>query len=187
VKAEERSLPEFESIEGHGSFRLEVQAGAPRGRVVVEGDDNLVAVFETRVSEGRLKLGFPSGSYQYASPLAVRVEMPSLEKLKLSGAIDSDLRGLAGDGLTVELSGSCDTTALGRVRKASIEVSGASRLSTVELETEDLDLSLSGSVQADVAASRSLRVEASGASTERYVGSPQVEASTNGASKVVPR
>ncbi|MBL8860690.1 MAG: DUF2807 domain-containing protein [Planctomycetes bacterium] len=187
ARTEVRDLSDFTRVEARGAFRLEVQAGGSASQAVLEGDDNLVALFETRVVDGALELGFPSGSYTTSKPFVVRVTAPRVESVQASGAIHVWAAGLAGERFEATLAGSCQLEARGAVRRAVLEASGAGGLDASLLEAEVVEVELSGSLQADVQATRNLRVVASGACTVRYSGAPTVESRTSGTSQVRPR
>jgi len=184
--AETRALAPFTEVRASGAFRLEIRSGAGAPSVEIEGDDNLVPLFETEVSGGTLKLQMPSGSYSSRVPLVVRVAAPSVTDLGASGAISTTVEALTGPKFEVDLAGACKLSASGAVSEFRTSSSGASEIQAFDLAADAVVLKLSGAAKADVHAAKSLRVDASGASTVRYRGEPQVESSTSGASSVKP-
>jgi hypothetical protein len=54
---ESRDLPAFDSVEVGSGIHLTVTTG-PLQKVLVEADDNVLPLVETRVSDGRLQIGF---------------------------------------------------------------------------------------------------------------------------------
>lgn len=184
--SETRAVANFTEVRASGAFRLEIRSGAAAPSVVVEGDDNLVPLFETEVSGATLKLQMPSGSYSPKVPLVVRVETPSVTDLGASGAISTTVEALTGPEFEAALAGACKLIASGAVSEFRTSSSGASEIQAFDVAADSVVLKLAGASKAHVRAAKSLRVDASGASTVRYRGEPQVESSTSGASSVRP-
>jgi len=181
-----RSVAPFDAIDASGAFELQVTAGAKTAEVVVEGDDNIVTHFVTQVSGSTLELHLESGSYEPKTPLVVRVSTPALENVQASGAIRIRATGLSGAAFRAELSGASHLRAAGTVDRAHVSSSGACKVEAFDLAAARVELELSGASKAEVSASELLDVQASGASTVRYRGKPEVKTSTSGASSVAP-
>lgn len=181
-----RTVGAFTTIDASGAFALDIHAGAAETSVVVEGDDNIVPLFVTEVSNGTLALHLPNGSYDTKVPLHVRVSTPMVQRVESSGAIQVDVVGLTGPKFDSQMSGACKLSAAGKVDLLEVHGSGAAKLEAFDVLAQDVNLHLSGATQANVNAARKLTVDASGASTVHYRGTPQVESSVSGASKVAP-
>jgi hypothetical protein len=181
-----RTVETFHSVQASGAFTLEVRSGSTAPSVVVEGDDNIVPLFVSDVSDGTLHLHLPSGSFDLKTPLFVRVEVPKLQRVEASGAIDTSVEAIAGKSFEAELSGACKLRASGTVDEFRVFGSGATRVDAFDLEGQDVRLSLSGASRGNVNAARALTVDVSGASTVRYRGTPSVESSASGASSIAP-
>jgi hypothetical protein len=181
-----RTVNTFHSVEASGAFTLEVRSGVAESTVVVEGDDNIVPLFVTEVSNDTLKLHLPSGSFNLKTPLVVRVNAQDLQGVKASGSIDTSVDAIAGKRFDAQLSGSCKLHAAGKVDEFHLSGSGSIRVDAFDLASQDVRLKLSGSSRGNVSAARLLTVDASGASTVRYRGTPSVESSASGSSSIAP-
>lgn len=182
--SETRTLSAFTEIHASGAFQLEVQSGAATASVVIQGDDNIVPVFVTQVSGDALELHLPNGSYSTNVPLIVRVSAPTVVRVKSSGAIGTRIDGVSGAKFDADLSGSCKLRAAGAVDAFAVDGSGATQIEAFELVAQNVSLDLSGSSKVDVNAALALDVTASGASTVRYRGKPEVKTSVSGAATV---
>ena len=174
--------------------------------VSVTVNENLVDRLDVGVSGNTLRISLkPDVGVTGAATMKAKVTMPELTGLDLSGASRTTLAGFNSDkSLKTEVSGASTLRGDLTCGDASFNVSGASK---VELEgsAKDLNVEASGASTADlsnfaskntvvnasgaskviVAASGSLDVEASGASTVRYTGEPaKLKTNTSGASTV---
>jgi hypothetical protein len=87
----------------------------------------------------------------------------------------------------LEVSGASHVELSGSAASLEVTVSGASDLEASGLSVVELTIDLSGASHADVTATTSLSAGASGASSLRYSGSPDVTRSdTSGASSIQP-
>jgi hypothetical protein len=202
-KMETRAVGGFTEIEVGHAIELQVTIG-PAADLVVTADDNLLPKLRTEVSGDRLSIYCDQN---YTSRLGVKVlaTVPDLNAIVGSGAarieaadIKSpkfllDLSGashceLTGDieSMEVKLSGASQATLTGSGNELKVESSGASRLSARQYVANNVNAELSGASTAEVHVKADLKVEASGASTLRYLGGPpQMNAYTTGASTVV--
>lgn len=181
-----RTVPSFTEVRATGAFRLEIRSGAAATSVVVEGDDNIVPLFETNVSGGALELHLPSGSFSPKEPLVVRVEAPSVESVGANGAITTEVEAISGPKFESRLGGACKLRLQGSSDAFRIDASGACDIEAFDLAAGTVEMSLTGSSTARVHASQRLDVSSSGASTVRYRGKPEVKTSISGSSKVTP-
>lgn len=181
-----RAVGPFTGVEATGAFRLEVRSGAAAPTVVVEGDDNIVPLFVTEASEGKLRLRLPSGSYAPSVPLVVRVAAPGITALSAFGAIDARVEGISGAEFELALTGACKTQVSGVVQAAALTLNGASLVEAFGLDAGSVKLEQTGSSTALVQARDRLAVHSSGASRVTYRGTPQVESTVSGSSTVRP-
>jgi phage shock protein PspC (stress-responsive transcriptional regulator) len=133
------------------------------------------------------------------------IEMPSLSKITLAGAVRADVSGFqskdmlaveqAGashlrlDGafskLSLELAGACRTTASGSADELELDGAGACELAAAKLQTRTADVELAGLSKARLQVTETLKADAAGACVIEYSGNPQnVDADTSGASRV---
>ena len=183
-KTEVRELPPFTAISVSGAFELEVARGAPQ-RVELVGDDNLMDRYRTTVSGETLGVR-TEGSVRPKVGPTLRVTLPALTKLEISGAVSGRLKDLAGERLTVDISGAATLTLSGAVTHLDLDMSGASKLHAETLEARHVKVSASGAGSYDVHATETLDVSVSGAATVRYRGQPNLTKDVSGVGKVAP-
>lgn len=82
------------------------------------------------------------------SDATVRVYMPALEKLRLSGAVEGSISGFEGDHLDLKASGAVEFDALsGSYNSLNIDTSGAAEIDFKNLVTTDVKVDLSGAAE----------------------------------------
>jgi hypothetical protein len=151
-----------------------------------EIDDNLldIVVFET---DGETLTIHTTENYNSKHGLKVRLSTPELTGLDLSGAATAQIDGVAAEEFDLDLSGASSATVRGSATAFSASASGASKIRCYELETKETSASLSGASSAELHATESVAVKASGASSAKYKGNPeQVSRSISGASSIQP-
>jgi hypothetical protein len=204
VKTEERKTASFGSIEMSGVGRLSVSEGKVF-KVEVRLDANLLPHYETRVQGGVLRLGFERGfAVNHLTDLEVRVTLPDLEGISLSGTADTVLVGpFSGASLAIDISGTGSVTGSidydrlsvgisgtgkaalkGKAARLRLDISGAGSFEGRDLAASTAKVGLSGSAQVELRVADSLSVDSSGASRLRYWGNPAVTAHSSGASSI---
>lgn len=178
-------------------------------RVELHGQQNILNVIETRVSNGTLHI---SVEYRYRitrySPLRIRVYMPDVRALDISGSGDitctdnfSPARlhaGISGSGnitfsgnvsdvFQANISGSGNITyaGSGTCRVADYTISGSGNIHAEWLQAEDADANISGSGDIRLYAVKTLHATISGSGDILYRGSPEVYKSISGSGKVI--
>lgn len=204
VKTESRKVSSFSAIAMTGVGELAVERG-PACSVTVSLDGNLLPHYVTSVERGVLRLGFEQGtSVRDLTRLEVRVTMPAIEALGLSGAAKAEIHpGFSGKALDLELSGAGSLVAALDHRAVTAGISGAGRLA-LSGRAEDLDLELSGTGRLDgrdftiargklgisgagsatLRATESLDADISGTGSVRYYGDPRVTQHVSGVGSV---
>lgn len=183
IQTEKREVSEFSSVKTGGAITVDIVAQRDFN-VEVEADDNLLEHIKTEVKGDTLKI-YTEGSISTRNPIRVRISMPQIESLDISGASGGTLTGVKNETLMVEASGASKIEINGEARELNVELSGASRLDAERLRSENVTVEASGASNATVAALNELTAEASGASNIRYTGEPKnVKRNISGASSV---
>ncbi len=136
-------------------------------------------------------------------PIRVKLTMPELSKIKLSGACSAEAAGFSGDRIdidlsgasdadlnldfdeiNIELSGSADLIIAGSADDLIVDMSGTSSLNALSLESKNADVTTGGVSSAKVFATRLLEVQANGASSVKYKGDPRLDIDEGRASSV---
>lgn len=211
MATEVRDVPEFDAIDfaGFGSMVIEQGAGY---EVELTGTESVLQRVDTDVRGGTLRVGQDSPwslwpFFLGPQRLEVRVVVPSLERVVVSGAGDVSIDGLEGervelglsgagtvsardvdlDRLVVELSGAGSARVSGVVDTQEVTLSGAGDYDGRDLESRNARVEVSGAGSVVVWAEERLDVRASGAGSVEYYGDPQVRSDVSGASSVTGR
>jgi len=160
--------------------------------VEIVADDNVIEHIEVSKSGGTLRIR-PEGNSQFRSAtLMVKVTMPELYKIELSGGSMADITGFSSSrGLSVSLSGGShmtgdiiagDTdfnlsggshvTLSGSADDLDVKGSGGSHFNLEAFSVSNADVNLSGGSHATVNVDGTLNVDLSGSSEVIYIGQP---------------
>lgn len=187
VITESRSVTGFERVEAGGANKVHVSYGE-RFNVELKGSSNLVPVFETKVDDETLILGYKSDVNVGDDDVEVFVTLPVLNGAALNGSGNMDIRGSfpevrsfivntrgSGD-ISVSDSFSCSTM--------EVEISGSGKARLTELQAKRANVKISGSGDTYIHAEDELEVEINGSGTVYYSGSPNVKSEINGSGQV---
>ncbi|MFM8488429.1 MAG: GIN domain-containing protein, partial [Bacteroidota bacterium] len=104
--------------------------------------------------------------------------------MDLSGAVKTQLDLSAGD-VTVKCSGAVKLELQGECKTLDIDMSGATKVLATEMSLDVCHVKTSGAGSIDVAVTKELQVDSSGASSVTYRGDPEVlKIRTSGAAEV---
>lgn len=186
ARSETRAVSGFTKVDAGGAVNIEIVAQKDFG-VAVEADDNLLANIKTEVSGDTLKI-YSEDTISPKTPINVKISMPAIEGLDLSGASSGNISSVKADALELKASGASKIRIDGATNELTADASGASTIDAESLQTQDADVEASGASRATVAASGELNVEASGASKIVYVGEPKnIKQNSSGASSVTKK
>jgi hypothetical protein len=185
-KTEKRDVADFTEVEVSGAVQLDLTVG-PATSLEVTADDNIVPHVVTDVKGGRLKV-YVDASTSTSLGVKVKATAPALNAFDGSGATKTTLTGVKGKQFKLDLSGASKCTLTGEADRLTVDCSGASNVDAAGLTAQAVDATVSGASTAEVRATKELKAEASGASTVRYVGSPdKLEKHASGASTIAPK
>jgi hypothetical protein len=172
--------------------------------IELEGQQNILDNIKREVRDGVWHIYFDK-NVREAKPVTVRITLPHLEEVGLSGSgsvkSTNHFRNLneldinvAGSGeimldydassTDLHLSGSGQIHLNGISKSLSVSISGSGDVMASDLKTEDCDVTISGSGDASVNASRELDTHISGSGDVRYSGSASVDAHISGTGEV---
>lgn len=190
----ELELDDFTEVSAGWGMRLEVERENGY-RVELRADDNVIDVIKYERTGDRLRFYLPPGTSLSGVTIEIRIGLPELEALELSGGARAALSGLelGNSGFSAELSGgsrlegeleagfvelSCSggsTVELdGEAGELELDGSGGSAFRLYGFPAEEAAVSLSGGSRAELAISDSLSVSASGGSAVYYEGDPEI-------------
>ncbi len=194
VTIETRNVSTFTGIEVGGAFNVFIKQGETI-EVKVETDAKLQEKVVTEVSGNTLQIS--SKGLRNPEKLNIYVTMPKLSRLDASGASTVKSDGLLkGENLELEasgasnvtlsidyqdlmtdISGAADVKLNGRAANHKSNVSGAGSLKSYELETDTLDIEVSGAGDARVDVKKLATTDISGAGSLKYKNTPPSQSS----------
>ena len=185
IKTEQRPVGPFTRIEAGGFYDIQWQPGSPSFSLTT--DENLLSHIETRMNGSVLKIE-THGQIAPTHGVTVVITSPSLTGAELSGALKLKATQLSGDRFALDTSGATRVALAGSANRLIASLTGASKLNAETLETQDVEISVTGAGKADVNATNSLRAAITGAGRVSYGGNPKsVEKKITGAGKISPR
>ena len=183
IQNEKRDIAGFMEIEASGAITLEIVAQKDFS-VEVEADDNLLPLIKTEISGDTLRV-FTKGKISPRNKLVVKISMPELNFLDVSGASGATVSNVETNSLKLEASGASKIKIDGETNSLESEASGASTIDAEGLNVENADVEASGASNTTVSATNELKANASGASTIYYTGEPKsISPKSSGASSV---
>lgn len=204
LKKESRSASSFKSIAASGSFNVYITPGSG-SNIDIEADDNLLPYIVTEVEDGELKLHVKKGyDIKPTQKITVNVSMAEIKSLAASGTggfyskgtlkggkvelgisgsvnIDMDLKA---DKLEVGVSGSTKITLKGTIPAVEYGISGSASVDALSLQSQNVEVGVSGSGDLAVFAEKKLDISVSGGAKVRYKGNPSINQSSSGSAKV---
>jgi hypothetical protein len=181
IITENRTLSGFMAIEARSAIDLEVSQSDGYS-VAVSADDNILPKVITKVEDGTLKIEVNNGDLFNSFTVHVKISLPKLSAVELSGASHGIAKNIQTDKLRLEISGASKLIASGTASELYSEVSGASKLEAMDLMTNNAEVECSGASKAHVHATTTLKINAEGASKVVYSGTPKVTEESSGAS-----
>lgn len=185
IASDTRSVASFHTVRSDGSNRVSVVPDSVY-KVVITGYENLVPLFNTKVSNGRLYLGYDDDQDVSNDNIQVEVHAPSVESVQLEGSgIIRVNAGFTGPRLGASIDGSGRVELMGgvfRVISADIDGSGEVLCRPAICDTAYADISGSGDIELSV--NQYLDAEISGSGNIRYWGNPLVRTHISGSGNI---
>lgn len=183
---EVREVEDFSKISLSTALSVDISVGGTSS-VTVTADDNIVPLVKSDVKNNVLHV-YISGSTQPSVPIKVEIAATELASLVASGSCNATINGIDAQTFETELSGACSVTIVGETDQFNCEVSGASRVTAVELVAKGVNVEASGASHATVFATDSIKANSSGASNVQFAGEPPtVKKNKSGASTISAR
>lgn len=203
VEEQNRQTEEFHSVHASGMYEIHVVQDE-NYRLKVVADENLMDLIVTEVKGGVLHISTRE-NIKKAKELDVYISAPYFDEFDLSGAVELDAKGvLESEDLKIEssgaaqieleievsnleldLSGASEVRLSGSATRVRIASSGASEMKLFDLETEQMQVNVSGASDLEINVNEDLQIEASGASEIEYRGKARISRQNlSGASSV---
>lgn len=161
----------FHAVEITGAANAVVRVGG-KTTVVVHGDDNIVPLIRTEVSDGTLVIS-QHGSYTTELPLTVTVRTPALTGVRLAGAGVVAASGVGARRFDASLDGAGRFDLQGRTEVLGLHLGGAGVLDAEKLVAQSVRADVSGTGTVHTTARRMLDARVSGTGSVIYHGHPQ--------------
>lgn len=166
-----KQVGNFRSVSLDGAFDAYVVVG-PDASLKIEGDDNVVKLVRTKLTDGKLALS-TEGAYSTHHPLRVLLTTRVLESLALNGSGNVVVRNYSGPKFAVVINGSGSLSAAGSSDLLEASIAGSGDLKLAGLHTRYTSISIGGSGNAEVFASERLDGDIDGSGSIRYAGNPK--------------
>lgn len=197
---ETRDVSDFSALEFAFLGNLTITKGDAES-LTITGDDNIVSLIRTRVSNGVLRIDAGSTNVgRTIIPLEYELIVKNLDSVNLSGLGSIGAAELSGDRVTLVLSGAGtlrvddlnadelsvtmaglgDANVAGVVNRQTVTVSGAGSYYAADLRSQTAKVTISGLGSAEVWPVETLSATISGAGSIQYAGSPQVTQQVSG-------
>ena len=165
---EPRSVGAFDRIEAQDGVDVRLHLGQDRA-VSVRAGENVIDDVHVKVADGTLRVWHDDVGW-LSGDITVDVRVPAIDSIDVSDGSDADVYDVAGDDLSISASSGSDVTASGRIGTLALDASGGSDADLSDLEARDASVEVSGGSDAEVRASATLDVKASGGSDVSYSG-----------------
>lgn len=200
------ALSSFDRVELNNAFFVTIIKSS-ESKVSAKGSGDDIDDLEVTVTNGKLDIRYDKRIRikqlkRYKMELVVYT--PNITEIDAKSASDTEISGFgiisaftanvsgasvlrlknAVKSLTADVSGASRIILPMSVENLDAELSGASNLDGFEANSSEVFLELSGASKAEVSASKTLNVKASGASKVFYKGEPKITEDLSGGSKV---
>ena len=185
---------DFTKIDASNTFSVKLTQGKEY-KVELSCNENILEFIEINQSGETINLDI-EGFHSFSNiSVKVNITVPTIEKIKASGAskikmgsfkldhLEIDLSGASSlkgslnivNLLEVEASGASTIKLKGKVKNANFDVSGASTINAKNLTiNEQLSIDVSGASSCEITSKGTLEMESSGASSIEYYGNAKV-------------
>jgi Putative auto-transporter adhesin, head GIN domain len=188
VTTEDRPVGAFQAIRLDGAAQLDVLVG-PAPSLSIIGSQDARAAFTALVGGDELHLDSHGSVWKPDfGKVKVRVTVPQLHALNVSGAGQITVSGMSGDGLDVSIDGASNLEANGTIGTLTVSMDGAGNLDLSHLEAVSATVTVNGAGSIQVNATGSLVATVNGVGSINYYGKPsKVTTAINGVGSISPR
>ncbi len=191
--SQEFNFTNYNELSFSSSFNVTITRG-DRYSMVISGPEDLFEGLEVTQDGKLVEVGYEKKRKSFGtSTLKIRITMPDLEVLSVSGSVKAEINEFKGESLQMDLSGASNCELKSDFKNVKIDVSGAGNLKLVgtgdlmvlnlsgasnfdasSFICKKVNLNMSGAGAASVFASEQLDVEVSGVGSVKYAGNPVV-------------
>ena len=179
---QKRDVSNFKSITTEGAYDVRVVCQKDPS-LEIEGDDNVLAVISSEVTNGVLRLK-SLRNFSVAEPIIVRVSVPNLDGMTISGAGKVDVEGISNDRFELDVNGAPTVRVAGVTKLLDVTSNGAAKVDTHKLAASHAVVESNGVSKIDLDVKDKLDVTISGPSSVTYAGDPVVTKTIHGPGKL---
>ncbi len=199
-----RKVSPFTAIYASGALKIFITQGNDH-KLRLEGEASDLELIKSEVKNGKLRIYKDKKGHHDMEEVRVYITFKDLESLQVSGAsqvtsenviktkdFNFSLSGASKADLQVEssnfdadISGASKVSLSGKTNRHKISTSGAVKYNAVDFDAAVVHVDASGASKIDLAASKELVANSSGATKIKYIGSPEkVNVKSSGAGSV---
>ncbi|MBC5994170.1 head GIN domain-containing protein [Pontibacter cellulosilyticus] len=202
IQTQDRNVSGFTGIDVSGGFYVEITQGSNES-LKLEADENLLSNIKTEVRNGVLHI-YNDKSLSNSKGMKAYITVKELNKVDISGGVKVvgnstfktntmklDMSGgskvvlaIEAKELRADMSGASKVELKGKADNLVMEMSGASSVDAADFQAKDVKIGASGASKVKVHADKTLHIDASGASSVYYKGSPSITSETSAAARI---
>ena len=203
--AQTREVPAFHAVSVESGIHATISIG-PQRPLELQGEEKTLALIETTVEDGELRIAFKRHSWTHwvSHEVHVSIQTPELRAVGASGGSDIraemtrapeteiaasgggevHVRGIDTDALRISGSGGAVIEVAGRAGHAEIEMSGGTEVKGAALSVRNVRIEGSGGSEAELRADGRISGSLSGGSELHIRGNARSRVATSGGSSV---
>jgi hypothetical protein len=205
LSTQQRNLGDFNGVDVSGPIKVFISQNSVSS-VKIEGDENLLEYIEIENQGDDLEIRTRRGyNLRPRSGIKIYITAPSFDKLAVTGSGELKTQTKISNGKNVgvsvtgsgdmilnidapsinsEITGSGNITINGGTRNFSTEVTGSGEVHAFDLLSENTKVTITGSGDVEIFASKQLDINISGSGDVKYKGNPSVNKSVAGAGDI---
>ncbi|RDV14457.1 DUF2807 domain-containing protein [Pontibacter diazotrophicus] len=202
IQTQDRNVSDFRGINVSGGFAVEITQGNQES-LRLEAEENLLSNIRTEVRNGVLHI-YNEGNVTTNKGMKAYITIRELNSVDISGgvkvtgnstfrtdALELDMSGASKVNLDIntnrleaDMSGASKIELTGRADEVDMDMSGASKVEAADLQAKRVKVEASGASKVRVYATEALDINASGATSISYRGSPSITSETSSAARI---
>lgn len=181
VRSEFRKITPFTRIDSHISADIHIVKSNIRN-VQLKAQENILPLIKVTERDGILQISSATPLYYTDSAVTIYIYIPAIDEITLSGEgiISSDLPVKK-----ISLSGTGKIYCRGRVRQATVSITGNGEINLIESKINSADIFISGNGTVHVTVSDKLQVSIPGKGTVFVAGKPEIVRSISSDSELI--
>lgn len=186
---ETRTIPPFSSVETHYDIKANIIQGTTQ-EVKVTGYENLLAILETEVENGVLRLKYNNRYNTIRNGnVVVNIIVPAISKATIHGSNNIEVTGFRDlQEFEGSIHGSGNIKVSNSVSQlAKLLIYGSGRIDAQELQTKRSEASIFGSGNVFISVSEELEAKIYGSGNINYWGNPAIQTEMHGSGRVIKK